>query len=652
MATAAVVLVSIFLFFLFTARSLTVQVQTETSAKVRINGFSVPFGERYLIRPGDYDITVTAKGYAPYTDQFTVTKEDSQQLQITPTPLPGMVSFVIEPPDARIQLDEQLVETDASEGLVLEAGEYTLAVSAPRYQDHLETLVVTGREVSQTVAIALTPNWAMFTVEVTPVADLSVDGQPLGKSSEPFELLAGTQELVFSAPGYQSVTRTLTVIPQQDQVLPPVNLLPADGEIAISSSPDGANVTVDGEFVGRTPLQISLPPDKAHTVLISKAGYERGRLSLRVEQGQRAEKHVTLTPKLGTITVSVTPQDAEVWVNGNLVGRGSQSLSLPAVEHRLAFRLAGYATEQTRVTPRPGLAQNLAVTLLTEAEARKAALKPELITPLGQELVLIDPINEVANEFTMGASRRDPGRRSNEVEHTVRLERAFYIAKTETTNAQFRQFLASHDSGQIEGNSLNREHQPAVGMSWQQAARFCNWLSAKEGLPPFYREQEGIIVGYNASATGYRLPTEAEWAFVARVAGDKRYRFSWGDTFPPKEKTENFADNTSAFVTGRILNGYADGHIVSAPVGSFPPNHRGLFDINGNVAEWVHDVYQIPSPNSDIQTDPLGPLSGDNYTVRGASWALSRLSELRLTYRDYGQSGRDDLGFRIARYAE
>jgi formylglycine-generating enzyme required for sulfatase activity len=87
-------------------------------------------------------------------------------------------------------------------------------------------------------------------------------------------------------------------------------------------------------------------------------------------------------------------------------------------------------------------------------------------------------------------------------------------------------------------------------------------------------------------------------------------------------------------------------------VGSYPPNHRGIFDLGGNVAEWVHDVYSIPAPSSEELVDPMGAQRGDNYTVRGASWALSRLSELRLTYRDYGASGRDDLGFRIARYAE
>ena len=137
------------------------------------------------------------------------------------------------------------------------------------------------------------------------------------------------------------------------------------------------------------------------------------------------------------------------------------------------------------------------------------------------------------------------------------------------TNAQFRLFLASHNSGQIEGNSLNREHQPAVQVSWQQAARFCNWLSKREGLPPFYRETNGIVSGYNPSATGYRLPTEAEWAWAARAEGETLLKFTWGDTFPPTTVMENYADNTSAYVTGRVLNGYTDGHVVSAPVGSF-----------------------------------------------------------------------------------
>ena len=123
-----------------------------------------------------------------------------------------------------------------------------------------------------------------------------------------------------------------------------------------------------------------------------------------------------------------------------------------------------------------------------------------------------------------------PGRRANEVEHPVELRRAFYMASTETTNAQFRQFEATHDSGLIESYSLDRDHQPVAGISWQQATSFCNWLSRLEGLPPFYRENQGIIIGFNPSSTGYRLPSEAEWEYVARAGTTTAYPWSAGES--------------------------------------------------------------------------------------------------------------------------
>ena len=285
-------------------------------------------------------------------------------------------------------------------------------------------------------------------------------------------------------------------------------------------------------------------------------------------------------------------------------------------------------------------------------EARKAAIEPKIISALGQTLVLIDPAIAETSEFTMGAARRDAGRGANEVERRVDMKRAFYLATSETTNAQFRQFTADHDSGQAGGNSLNREFQPAVRLSWQQAASFCNWLSRKEGLAPFYLENQGIIVGFKPDSLGYRLPSEAEWAYASRVDGSAIRRFAWGEAWPPEDNTSNLADSAAAIVTGRVITGYSDGHIVSAPVASFAANHRELHDMGGNVAEGVNDVYRVPVPGEATAIDPLGDEQGDNYTIRGASWSMSRLRELRLTYRDYGERGRDDVGFRIARYAE
>lgn len=651
-AVLAAVLAILCLGFLFTSRSLEVIVHADADPHVAISGVAIPIGNRYLIRPGEYNLAVSVPGYEPWQGTVTVSDEDSQQVDIYPAILPGKVTFISDPIGSQVALDEETLGTTPLTLQTVTAGARRLRVSAPRYQTVELAIEVTGRGIEQKVNTSLPPDWAEITITSEPITDVWLDGEPTGTSNSVLEILSGEHAVTLKAPGYRDHELTLNVIAGVAQSLGPIALTPADGVIDLSSEPSGANVSVDGVFQGRTPLQLSLSPNREHRIQLTKAGYQRTRTAAELKQGESQQRHIALRPELGDISFEILPADAELVINGRVVGRGSQTLSLPAVEQRVEVRLEGYARERLKVVPRVGLQQAISVTLLTEAAARKAALTAEITSALGQTLVLVDPIAEPTNEIVMGASRREPGRRANEVEHPVKLERAFYVATTETTNAQFRLFQERHSSGQIEGNSLNREHQPVANVSWQQAAQFCNWLSRKEGLAPFYREQQGIITGFNPSSSGYRLPSEAEWAYVARLHGDSLRRFTWGNDFPPSSPVVNVADNTSALVTGRILNGYADGHIVSANVASFPANARGLFDLGGNVSEWVHDVYTIPSANAELAVDPLGQQSGDNYTLRGGSWALSRLSELRASYRDYGAAGRDDVGFRIARYAE
>ena len=647
------VLVAALLFFLFTARSLTLNIDAEAEPNFSLSGLTWSFGERLLVRPGDYTLSIDAEGYHPYEQTVTVGDADTQQLDIRLAPLPGTVTLTTQPAGGEIILDELSLGSAPLIDLSLEAGIYTVEATLDRYQRWRGQIDVTGRNQSQTVDIVLLPDWANIRFSASPSAvTASVDSQPVDITATGVEVLSGPRELTLSAPGFMPVTLPLNVVAGVDQDLGAVTLTPADATLTLESSPPGAGVSVDGTFAGLTPVVLPLSPGDSHAISLSKAGYRGTSLSLTLSRGETASRSVTLAPELGEVRFAIEPAEAEILINGQRVGTGSQSLSLPAVQQRIAVQLEGYASFETEVLPKPGLPQRISVTLLTEAAARKAAMTPTITTPLGQTMVLVDPSAETQNPFTMGASRRDPGRRANEVEHPVELRRAFYLASTETTNSQFRQYEATHDSGLIESYSLDRDHQPVAGISWQQAASFCNWLSRLEGLPPFYRENQGIIIGFNPSSTGYRLPSEAEWAFAARVDGDALRRFAWGNDFPPSAVVTNVADNTSALVTGRILNGYTDQFVVSAPVGSFPANHRGLHDMGGNVAEWVHDGYAIPSPNAELAIDPLGAQRGDNYTIRGGSWALSRLSELRLTFRDYGERGRDDLGFRIARYAE
>ena len=641
------------LLFLFSARSLQITVDAEVAAQVSVDGLALPFGNRYLLLPGTYKVSASAEGYQPLATTVEVDDRDDQTIELTLQAMPGLIAIDSSPQGASVMVDGESVGKTPLVDLPLEQGDYQLLLEEPRHLPLTQPLQVTGRGVQQAIEVQLAPAWAMVTIDSLPTgATLLLDGETAGTTPATIEVLQGEHQLMLQMDTFADWQKTLRIEAEKNQDLGQIELQPAAGALTLNSVPSAANVTLDGEFQGQTPLTIDISPGKAHRLDIFKPGYQRYNDTVEMAPATTDERTVSLKAQLGEVQFRVSPANAVVRVNGNAIGSGAQTLSLPAVEHVVEISLDGYASVRQRVTPRPGLPQLVDVTLQTQQAVAEARIKPEITTPLGQTLLLFKPAESALADFTMGASRREPGRRANEVLHPVALRRMFYLQTTEVTNAQFRQFQSGHNSGHIEGNSLNQDHQPAVQVSWQQAAAFCNWLSKREGLPLFYRESNGIITGYNSAATGYRLPSEAEWAWAARASGEKLLLFPWGDTFPPTLVAENYADDTSAYVTGRVLNGYKDGYVVSAPVASLKPNQHRLYDMGGNVSEWVHDVYTIPSANAATATDPLGGQTGDNYVIRGAAWTHAKLSELRLTYRDYGQAGRDDVGFRLARYAE
>ncbi len=587
-----------------------------------------------------------------------MTRDTQQTFRFALDKLPGALRIVtevagVEVKSAEVFLDGESRGTTPLE-LKLPPGEYDVLVRAERYQDFQIRAIVEGGGQSETMNVGLTPRWAAVTFESRPAgARVRIDGEEIGTTPLTADVLDGAHSYELLLGGRKPHRGRLEVTAGEPQTLPAVRLRPSDGNLVLTSEPAEATVTIAGTYRGETPLDLYLEPGREVEVSVSKTGWETSKHQVRLESGKSQELAVTLQAKEGEVQISTWPGDAELFVDGESLGKANQTLRLQAMERQIEIKKAGFVPYSQTITPLPGVPQFMEVTLkpLGEAreEAREAANPSVYTNSEGHELRRIQP-----GKLRMGASRREPGRRANEVLREVELTRPFYVATREVSNRQFRNFLAEHASGQVGGHNLEIDHHPAVRVTWEQAAAYCNWLSAKEDLEPAYVDTGGTFVPAVPMTTGYRLPTEAEWTWVARYgAGATTLKYPWGESLPVAAGSGNYADVAALGFLPAALSDYNDTYPVTAPVDSFAPNAHGLHNIGGNVAEWMHDLYAIRfGGSSQVERDPMGPAEGEFHVIRGSSWMHSTVTELRLSFRDYGSEPRPDVGFRIARYTK
>ena len=167
---------------------------------------------------------------------------------------------------------------------------------------------------------------------------------------------------------------------------------------------------------------------------------------------------------------------ADVSVNGTVVGQTPMQLRLQTVPHTIILSRDGYVSESRTITPDESVMQSVVGNLET-IESHRLNSAPETFTnSIGMEFKLFKKPASV----TMGSRRGEPDARANEFVRQVRLTRPFYVGLYEVTEDQFRQAVAP-------GQSASGSRRPITGLSWEEAAAFCNWLSIREGLSPVYR---------------------------------------------------------------------------------------------------------------------------------------------------------------------
>ncbi|MCC5604807.1 PEGA domain-containing protein [Nostoc favosum] len=636
--------------FLFASTAVTVQVKPGLDPdRVDFAGaIDVGTGGWHLVLPGEYELRVEKAGYVAGVQKVTVTSAANQKFELALAKLPGTLVVDTGGVRATVTANGRAVGEAPGE-LTLPAGTQLLAFDAPRHERLERTVEIEGLGKKQALQVQLVPGYAAVKFESVPAgAQVLVDGRAVGTTPYTGDLDAGRRAVALAHPEFRTWESMITVKAGEAQTVGPVQLGLPDARLAVRTEPAGADVSVSGAYRGRTPLTLTLAPGAAHEILVTRAGYAPVTRSITLEPKAQQSLALKLEAQLGEIVVQGEPRDAELYVDGRSRGAANQKLSLPSVPHTLEVRKAGLETFRTTLTPRPGLPQSVKYELKTAAEQKVARLGGSVRTSSGQVLKLLP-----AGRITLGSPRREPGRRTNEAQRIVELKRPVYVAVRAVTNADFRQFKPDHLTGAFRQETLDLDNYPVANVSWEDAAAYCNWLSQRDGLPAAYVRQGGKLVLASPATTGYRLPTEAEWEYAARADGRGGARkYPWGDNLPIPPKAGNWADAQAVYLQGPVLENYDDGFRVAAPVGSFAANALGFYDLGGNVLEWVHDYYTVYPEGGAPAVDPTGPNDGAAYAIRGSSWLTSRVAELRLAYRDYGASGRPNLGFRIARYAE
>ena len=322
---------------------------------------------------------------------------------------------------------------------------------------------------------------------------------------------------------------------------------------------------------------------------------------------------------------------------------------LPLAAATSTFQAAGAALSGVPVAtntppPRPTATDAIAVALAsTETPTPTATATP---TPAAGAVREIDGIPFVyvpAGEFTMGSN---DGSSDEQPVHTVYLD-AYWVMRTEVTNAQYRKFVDANGYTTerfwtAEGwkwrseNSIslpfywgdsdfNGSEHPVVGVNWYEAVAYANWLAERTGL-------------------SLRLPTEAEWEKSARGADGRIY--PWGNNWDGTQV--NFCDTNCTFDwKDKEVN---DGYQYTAPVGSYPrgASPYGVLDMAGNVWEWANDWYDSGYYTGLSAQNPQGPATGDRRVLRGGSW-LNISTFVRAANRGWNEPDfrSNSVGFRL-----
>lgn len=454
----------------------------------------------------------------------------------------------------------------------------------------------------------------------------------------------GPHVLRISAEGFDDFTRDILLQPGETLTVNAtlVRAKTAPAVLVVASTPPGAAVFVDGRAVGNTDgagrIKISDLQPGGHSVRVSAEGHVDFEQSVQLASGKEATVSAGLErAKLVTagLVLSSLPRGAAVFVDNVLVEKNSPGgdLSVPELargKHSVRVTAEGYAPFEQAIDLGPGTVLTLPIPLtLTVPPAGFTRENPRD----GLKYVWIPP-----GTFPMGCLAEDPACAKDEKpSHPVEISKGFWLGQTEATVGAYKRFSRETGRGMPEvprlgSGSLNpawgNEQMPMVNVDSVDAEAFCRW-------------------------TGGRLPTEAEWEYAARAGApqavygpldsiawcaDNSGRARLDSEWIWKENPENYPQRLSANANSMH------------PVAQKEANAFNLYDMIGNVWEWVSDFYGRKYYSESPPRDPTGPANDKFRMIRGGSWFNGPLvARATVRYTRTPDSREFNLGIRCAR---
>lgn len=604
-------------------------------------GFGIAINERIMFW-GDVQIEVQSEGF--YPDTTGINRTTSSPLEIALEPLPGKVKFRLaqelsgENSEFKVVVNDQDTFDPLPQQVQLPKGSHSLRILGPNGYDLQTELQVIGYAEEQWVQVESLERGTLKVQVIPENAIIELSGSILAEGSYSGPVSIGEYELAIHAEKFVDHTVPISITKGATVDLKTINLRRLPGVVRLSSEPDEASLLINGGFIGTTPKILTIH-EESFELTVRKPDYQSITETIVVESRQDERHHYVLEPLTYEISVESDPV-AEITLNQESKGESPVTITAKAGDI-LEVSQDGYASQQVTLQSESSQVKELKFKLVELAKNAFVQAAETIVVGGSISLKKFSPMKlqvAIPEELLTDES----------VNSVVEITKPFYMGTHEIRRKEYAKF-DTNITVTPENKNL-----PVTGIPWIEAIKFCNWLSQKEGLENVYAIKASNQVEINTNADGFRLPTEAEWEAVAQFNFQKRQvigKYTWGTIDKPPTGVGNLAGFETREALQRYIESYTDDHVELAPVGSYSANLNGIYDLEGNAAEWIWDFYSHPlSGRNESLVDPLGPSDGLDHIIKGGSFRSTMLSDVLVNARRVISFEDETVGFRVARW--